>query len=587
MMSIVRRFLINTPIIHKQILLFLITATIPILLISLYSYSVMRSQLIEKSYAYASESNQQISMYLDTYIDAYVHISSQLYTDAKLKYYLTMNHMSASDYEDAYDYINNLLYGYITANPFIVNIKLYVFNSSIPSDGLFIEQAEIASIPPIFHSILASQYGSISYSDAYFDSNNTFVFSLLRMLNYDNIRLPYALLSISIREDLIYSIIEKESIDRQVFVLNPSSSIIATKNKELIGRSIYNVLPYDSIRESENGIEYALSNNGGSHISKSISHYNWIVITVIPYTLILLDVNRSSSIVLLLIFLSLSLSLIAIFLASLFTKRRIDVLIYHINTFERNNFTAITESMGNDEIGQLSSSFNGMALRLNMLISNLTDVEIKRRDAEFAALQSQINPHFLYNALSGISSLALASNAIRISNMINHLSRYYQMTLNNGKPILTISNEIELTKHYLALQHMRFGNAFIDTWEIDRTLLSCITIKQTLQPFIENSIKYGISTSDEPLLITIRISCRDDLVEFEISDTGKGIHKDILQRLTRRDTTVGVGIYNVDERVKITFGQVYGINIRSAENEGTLITVTHPKVEDVPTLSNR
>ena len=189
---------------------------------------------------------------------------------------------------------------------------------------------------------------------------------------------------------------------------------------------------------------------------------------------------------------SLVLSILMIIVIAKYLSRRLRKLNLQAAQVEQGNFTLLPDDFSKDEIGQLSAAFNKMSTRLKDLIDKLYVKEIAKRDAELYALQSQINPHFLYNTLSGISSLAIQNGDIEVSKIVNHLARFYQTSLNMGHQYITLEKEIALTKHYLAIQHMRFDDSFIEHWEVDESLSTHETLKLLLQPFVENAINHAI-----------------------------------------------------------------------------------------------
>jgi two-component system sensor histidine kinase YesM len=221
-----------------------------------------------------------------------------------------------------------------------------------------------------------------------------------------------------------------------------------------------------------------------------------------------------------------------------------------------------------------------MSTRLKDLIDTLYVKEIAKRDAELYALQSQINPHFLYNTLSGISSLAIQNDDIEVSKIVNHLARFYQTSLNMGHQYITLEKEIALTKHYLAIQHMRFDDSFIERWEVDESLSSYQTLKLLLQPFVENAINHAIYDDHKCLEISIRVYQSMHVgvpaLLLEVEDDGCGMSSEQVEALLSSESKAGYGIKNVHERVQLAYGQNYGVTIHSQAGLGTKITITLP-----------
>lgn len=222
-----------------------------------------------------------------------------------------------------------------------------------------------------------------------------------------------------------------------------------------------------------------------------------------------------------------------------------------------------------------------MTKRLQVLIDELYVKEIAKRDAELYALQSQINPHFLYNALSAVSSLAIRKGDTQVSSLVGHLSRFYQVSLNMGRKTISIEKELAITRHYLAIQHIRFADMFEETITVDETLMQHETLKLMLQPFVENAINHAMRDDSDKLHIRIsvqKIPFKDgkEAVCFEVEDDGPGIPAEKVENLTQSQPDTGYGIFNVNERIQLAYGKEYGVTIHSSPEQGTLVRLTIP-----------
>ncbi len=253
-----------------------------------------------------------------------------------------------------------------------------------------------------------------------------------------------------------------------------------------------------------------------------------------------------------------------------------------------------------DEVGKLGASFNFMVeeireliRKLNQSITRLQEEKEKvkaeqllKRQAELKALQSQINPHFLYNTLDSIHWMADQIDADDISRMTMALGSLFRTGLNKGDDIISIPNELENVKSYLTIQKMRYGERFCYQIDVDQQLLPLMTIKLILQPLVENAIYHGIKEQAELGLITITGRLRENgqVVEFIIRDTGAGIQPLALELIERRlaegtsSDCNGYGIYNVNERIRLYFGERYGLKFRSELGQGTEVKLVIPAI---------
>ncbi|MCL6456463.1 MAG: histidine kinase, partial [Gorillibacterium sp.] len=226
--------------------------------------------------------------------------------------------------------------------------------------------------------------------------------------------------------------------------------------------------------------------------------------------------------------------------------------------------------------GQLSFAFNKMALRIQTLIDDVYLKEIAMKEAELNTLQAQINPHFLYNTLSSISSLALKEGAKQVHQMVNYLAKYYRISLNKGKTIILFEQEINMVKNYVSIQEIRFRGKLRMHYDLDKNLFKQSTIKLILQPFIENCINHAI-WDESGINIIVKVKQDGDDILLKVIDDGMGMTRERLeQSFHKTDQTSGYGIKNVNDRIKLTYGDRYGVEIFSRLGIGTSVTIRIP-----------
>lgn len=221
-----------------------------------------------------------------------------------------------------------------------------------------------------------------------------------------------------------------------------------------------------------------------------------------------------------------------------------------------------------DEIGQLSMRFDKMLEKVNTLISEVYQAQIAQREAELAALQAQINPHFLYNTLSHINSKAVMLESDSISEMVTELASFYRTALNQGNNTISIRDELLNIRSYIGIQSRMHNSSFTASYSIDARILRYDMIKLILQPIVENAIEHGIDCREQgggSLHVEGRQEGEDIL--FVIEDDGPGFSGAAFQSVMQRNDQ-GYGLRNVHERIQLFFGTRYGISLLSAEGEG-------------------
>ncbi len=237
------------------------------------------------------------------------------------------------------------------------------------------------------------------------------------------------------------------------------------------------------------------------------------------------------------------------------------------------------------EATALSNSMNTMIDKINELLEQVTTEQIRLRKAEFELLQAQINPHFLYNTLDAIIWLAEAGEQKRVVGMVRNLSDFFRTSLNQGKDINSIKEEMLHVKSYLEIQHVRYQDILSYDIEVPEALYIYSIPKITIQPLVENALYHGIKNKRGMGHISIRGEAGEKDFTITVTDDGIGIDETRLRQvqsgiqnkvLTGKDF---YGLYNVCERIRLNFGEEYGIFIESVYGEGTSVRVILPYVE--------
>ena len=253
--------------------------------------------------------------------------------------------------------------------------------------------------------------------------------------------------------------------------------------------------------------------------------------------------------------------------------------------FQKGNFDSKIKKIHQDELGYLDSSFNEMVEQMNTLIQKVYQANIDIKEAQLRALQAQINPHFLYNSLSIINRLSDLGCNQEINQMVFSLATFYRMTLNKGKDIIRIEDEIKQIKAYLDIYKIRLEDRFEVAFDFDPQILHCETVKVILQPFVENIFEHALGESEDTIHIRITGKCmppendiQNDFIQFTIQDDGIGIEPERLSELIYTDSqnTSGYGIKNVHQRIQIHYGPDYGVRICSELGEGTTVKINIP-----------
>lgn len=244
---------------------------------------------------------------------------------------------------------------------------------------------------------------------------------------------------------------------------------------------------------------------------------------------------------------------------------KLEKTIESVGTGERN----IQEEFDDSEVGKIGQKFKEMVSNNLELSEKLLNATLKEREAELALLHSQINPHFLYNTLDSLYCMAIIDGNDRIADMVLALSDNFKLTLNNGEKFVSISTALTTAENYIKLQNYRFNNRFSLNITAEQHLLENKVLNFIIQPFVENAIYHGLEPQIGSGKIDIHIVQQNNNIMIKIEDDGVGI-KDF------KLVDTGFGITNIKERIKLTYGEKYGVTINSIVGTGTTVTIILP-----------
>ena len=255
-----------------------------------------------------------------------------------------------------------------------------------------------------------------------------------------------------------------------------------------------------------------------------------------------------------------------------------------MKSVETGEFRLAGELEGTDEIRELAREYDLMVGRISELMEeNIHEQELKRK-SDLKALQAQINPHFLYNTLDSIIWMGEMDRSGEVVKMTSALSRLFRISISRGKELIPLRDELEHVRSYLTIQEMRYKNKFRYLIDIPEELMNHTVLKITLQPLVENAIYHGIRSVDYEGLIEISGYDEDEDMILTVRDNGRGIDPAKLARLLQDDfvdevdgpRNEGTGVRNVHERIRLYFGETYGLSYQASDNGGTLITIRLP-----------
>ena len=362
--------------------------------------------------------------------------------------------------------------------------------------------------------------------------------------------------------------------------------------EDLEGNLVYHPqqqLIYSELKQENTALTASLPD--GPHVEgntiytvQTLASGNWRVVGVSSVQELITDglqeVLRIS--VISALFILAAMLMLSVLLSQMLSKP-IQNLVSAMRSFERDadNFS-YEPVMGVREVQNLSVSFEHMVHRIQKLMATVRSEEINLRKTELKALQAQINPHFLYNTLDSISWMCEQGKNAEAVLMVNALARLFRISISRGHELIPIRSEVQHAQSYLQIQSVRYKEQFSYEFDVEEGCLEYLCNKITLQPIIENAIYHGVNGLVDEGRIVIRVFSREDDIFFTVEDNGVGMEPEQIEEIFRRkpDGKSGIGIKNVNDRLKIWFGEKYGITITSVPDEGTCVTVRMPKVRE-------
>ena len=319
-------------------------------------------------------------------------------------------------------------------------------------------------------------------------------------------------------------------------------------------------------------------------IVKTVGYTGWKIIGVSPeHGFTLNEVKTRLFLVFVVAFFLFLLAVINAYISSKITAP-IQELEKSVNALEEGELDTRVYTGGSYEIQHLGRSIGGMARRIQALMNDIVAEHESKRKSEFDTLQSQINPHFLYNTLDIIVWMIENEQKQEAVKVVTALARFFRISLSKGRSIIPVRDELEHVRNYLTIQQKRFKNKFIYQIEAQEEVLSLASLKLMLQPLVENAIYHGMEFMDGDGEITVKVERNEDRLCFTIADNGLGMTKEQVEGLLTGETRSaskkgsGIGVKNVNERIRLYFGEDYGLEIFSEPDEGTAIQICLPAV---------
>lgn len=569
----------------RRVILFSFTIVAALIIVALgVSFSNVfsrhqRNELIENTQSIA---NQEV-LNIESYLASLRNISNALYYDVIKQADIT-NMQLAEEI--------NLLYA-ANSNQ-IVSIALF------DEDGNVVNAAPSAPLKPLvdvkeqeWFSNALSKVENVHFSSPHVQNifvsptyQYHWVISLsvaVDMVNNGNIGTGVLLI------DMNYQNLEQMLEDSNEQLSNRYSYLV-NNDGEMIYHPLLNQIQNNQDSESvEKLIKYrdgVHNQNGDVVIVNTIAYTGWKLVSIIPAKTLAMGEKSLRTIMIVILILTEAMMIIINRLVANRVSEPLIRLTDSIANMEGvKNIPEDIYVTSSKEVRELGTTLHSYMSQINRYVEEIRKEENLKRKSELDALQAQINPHFLYNTLDSIVWMIEGEKHDEAVYMITQLASFFRMSLNRGKSMISLENEIKQAKAYLAIQKIRYKQAFVDIFEIDPAVEDALIVKLVIQPVLENAIYHGIKEAEQDGRITIKAYKDGEDVVVKIQDNGYGMSKEELEQLFVEDKKStadkhgsGVGLINVDKRIKLRFGIEYGLLVESEMDVGTCVTIRFPYI---------
>lgn len=571
----IKRWFNNFSFFQKVICLFIICAAIPMLIMTFYSYAKTKQILTEQSYRELKQNTWTTERSLESAFQPYDTIMRMLSADREMNGYLCLDYTDLSFGELAY-YTDQTINYMLALNANLKFVRFYSGNETLPRDNYYFFPKE--ELGDSIIELAENNLGSILAAGLLKNKEEESILLVSRM-NYYSSDLVKTYLVLGIRQMDINKLLEQEDANKKIYLVDSDGTILAASGSNLISQNLSKVLNNWQTISSEEGENQTFTDGTTSVcIKRNLSMGMSLVVSMNQDSLMKEAKEVPRRMLMVFLFVSIA-AFILILIYNRFLAQRVEKIVYATKKMGEGQFDYLLENMGMDEFGQISDALNLMNEQIQLLIKENYEKKLLVKSSEMNLLQEQINPHFLYNALSAISSVSMREGSEDTLKSVRYLADFYRMSLNKGRQVISIHEEVMLLQNYMRIQMIRFSDAVDIQYDIDQKVWSYRTIKLILQPLVENALHHGRS-EDQLIHILVRAGVKEKRIFFEVQDDGAGIEPEKLIKLRNElsQSQEGFGLKNVDIRIKLKYGDNYGVTVFSEYGKGTLIHVEIPKV---------
>ncbi|MFZ5990009.1 MAG: sensor histidine kinase, partial [Bacillota bacterium] len=573
---------------YKFMLIYIMCVIVPILTISLFFLDSISGTIREREEENFRISYDRAKTDIVSAVEECVAVSHSISTDRTIYDEMDKQYKDENEYYDTYNNsLRDKVTRYITIYNNVSDICIYTANSTIVNGGNYFKFDDIIRDKLWYKRVIGTDDKVLlyAYREARQNTKNRYngYLSLIRRMNeYGTPGSNEKILKIDIDISRFYEIFHREQSYLALYLVDSQGRIVCSSNSRHDNYTYMDFPRLDTVSYDKNDIVF------DDKPGDALYFKNWRLIGIADKEIVLKAIGKSRYFVFFLTLISMLVSSLLVFIILRSYNLRIKKLSKHMSKLGEEQFDLIDLNEGKDEIGGLIRSFNKMAAKINILINDVYKLQIQKKDlelervhAELNFLQSQMNPHFLFNTLNAILVVSVKNNYTEIIDVIKYLSKTLRRLLSWRDDLVTVEEEISFTEMYLKIEKFRFGEKFKYTVLIDEKAIYLKIPKMSIQPLVENACKHGIQSIKGTGSISIKALLKDQNLKVVVADDGGGIPGEKLDEIMLNMAdgiykTGSIGIRNVYRRLKLYYGEDFQFRIDSKIDEGTKVSFTIP-----------
>lgn len=567
--------------IRTKLIIGFLTILLPLVLIlSIVFYSYSAEIVLKQSLEQTREIVEQFSISLDNYMGL-MRNKMEILADSPTIQEELNTHQDKEDIKNDSFYSRNKrirrimlqIYSSVTMN----DVEIYGINETNHYLSLWSKKYEIPDKDILFENANLSKGRSVLVNNI----NDADTIQMIKMVKDLQTYKPIGYIRFGLKRNYI------EKMAKNINFGSDGGVVIFDENLSKISGIAHDSVLSKLLKEkpSIGNFSYSEGKNEYTAVHIHSDSTGWTTVGVIPLRYINKDLAGIQYLTVIIIVLTIIIGVTVSVIIAQSLILPLENTVNALEKFSRGDFAVRLKENRCDEIGKLNRIFNKAIKEINELMQKVTQSEILNKEMEFKTLQSQMNPHFLYNTLDTINWLAFKEKQTEICNLVAAISSLIRASISNKKSIITIEQELDYVKNYIYIQHIRYKDRFDIIYDIDESLLKQAVPKLIIQPIVENAIIHGIENSKNKNLLYISVKRENGCIIIIVKDTGIGMTDEKVSELLKEPLNAegdeqkahtNLGLYAVHKRIQLMYGDLYGLTVQSQAGEGTTVTLHIP-----------